>query len=172
MRLTIKAGKSSATQADLPSRSTSFCVASKVASDVAMPRIISTNSITGTGFMKCMPINCSGRSVAAAKRVMDSDEVLEAIIACGGSTELTSRRMSILMASFSLAASMATPTSPIIDRLSAGCILASAASLSASLILPPATCRARLPVMVAMPASMRSWLISLSRTRAPDRANT
>ena len=30
-----------------------------------MPRMISTSFMTGTGFMKCMPMNFSGRSVAA-----------------------------------------------------------------------------------------------------------
>ena len=137
-----------------------------------MPRMISTNSITGTGFMKCMPIKRSGRSVAAARRVMDSDDVLEAMMASGGSTELTSRKISLLIVSFSLAASMAKPASLIKERLSAGCRRDSAASLSASVILPPATWRAKLPVMVAMPASMRSCEISLSRTREPERAKT
>ena len=48
-----------------------------------MPRIISTSCITGTGFMKCMPMKRSGRSVAAASRVIEIDEVLEATIASG-----------------------------------------------------------------------------------------
>ena len=39
--------------------------------------------ITGTGFMKCMPMNLPGRSVAAASRVIEIDEVLVAISASG-----------------------------------------------------------------------------------------
>ncbi len=46
-----------------------------------MPRISSTSSINGTGFMKWMPMNCSGRSVAAASRVIDSEEVLVPMMA-------------------------------------------------------------------------------------------
>ena len=42
-----------------------------VGSSVAMPRISSTSFITGTGFMKCMPMNRSGRSVTAARRVIE-----------------------------------------------------------------------------------------------------
>ncbi len=36
----------------------------------------STNSISGTGFMKWMPMNFSGRSVEAASRVIEIDDVL------------------------------------------------------------------------------------------------
>ena len=49
-----------------------------------MPRISSTSFITGTGFMKCMPMKRSGRSVPAARRVIEIDEVLVAISASGG----------------------------------------------------------------------------------------
>ena len=45
---------------------------------MAMPRMISTSFITGTGFMKCMPMNFSGRSVAAPSRVIEIDEVFDA----------------------------------------------------------------------------------------------
>jgi hypothetical protein len=45
---------------------------------VAMPRMISTSFISGTGFMKCRPMNRSGRSVVEASRVIEIDEVLEA----------------------------------------------------------------------------------------------
>src|SRR6266571_948830 len=75
MRLTIKAGKSSAATGVLPSFSARSRAAAKVASSVAMPRISSTRLITGTGFMKCMPMNFPGRSVAAARRVIEIDEV-------------------------------------------------------------------------------------------------
>ena len=55
----------------------------KVWSSVAMPRMSSTSSISGTGFMKWMPMNCSGRSVEAASRVIEIDEVLVPRIASG-----------------------------------------------------------------------------------------
>ena len=46
-----------------------------------MPRISSTSCIIGTGFMKCMPMKRSGRSVTAARRVIEIEEVLVARIA-------------------------------------------------------------------------------------------
>ena len=48
-----------------------------------MPRTSSTSFITGTGFMKWMPMKRSGRSVCAASRVIEIDEVLVARIASG-----------------------------------------------------------------------------------------
>ena len=54
-----------------------------VASLVAWPRITSTSCITGTGFMKCIPITWSGRRVRAAISVMEIELVLVARIALG-----------------------------------------------------------------------------------------
>ena len=42
--------------------------------------MISTNRITGTGFIKCIPITFSGRFVKAAMVVIDKEEVLVASI--------------------------------------------------------------------------------------------
>ena len=42
----------------------------------------STSCITGTGFMKCMPITFSGRLVAAASLVIEIELVLVARMAC------------------------------------------------------------------------------------------
>ena len=77
----MKAGKSSALTGFLPSDSVSDRISAKVSSFVAMPRINSTRSMRGTGFMKCMPTKRSGRSVCAARRVIEIDEVLVAISA-------------------------------------------------------------------------------------------
>ncbi len=85
----MKAGKSSATVTVLSSLATNSLAAAKVPSSVAMPRTSSTSFITGTGFMKWMPMKRSGRSVAEARRVMESEEVLVARIASGFSTEQT-----------------------------------------------------------------------------------
>ena len=41
-----------------------------------MPRISSTSSINGAGFMKWMPMKRSGRSVEEASRVIDIEDVL------------------------------------------------------------------------------------------------
>ena len=51
-----------------------------VSCDVAIPRMISTSCITGTGFMKCMPITRCGRFVAPPSSVIEIDEVLLARI--------------------------------------------------------------------------------------------
>jgi len=45
--------------------------------------IIYTSFITGTGFIKCIPITCVGLFVALASCVMEIDEVLLAIMAVG-----------------------------------------------------------------------------------------
>ena len=66
----------------------------------------STRAITGTGFMKCMPMKCSGRSVAVASRVIDSDEVLVATIAAGFRCGTSFLKMSRFTSSRSVAASI------------------------------------------------------------------
>ena len=43
--------------------------------------MISTSFISGTGFMKCMPMTRSGRSIAAPSGVIEIDDVLVARIA-------------------------------------------------------------------------------------------
>jgi MFS family permease len=55
-----------------------------VASLVASPRMTSTNCITGTGFMKCIPMTWSGRFVRAAISVMEIELVLLARMAPAG----------------------------------------------------------------------------------------
>ncbi len=63
--------------------------------------------ITGGGFMKCIPMNFSGRLVAAASAVMEMDEVLEARSACAGRSASSFRKSSFFTPSFSTIASMA-----------------------------------------------------------------
>ena len=48
-----------------------------------MPRMSSTSCITGTGFMKCMPMKLLGPVGRGASRVIEIDEVLEARMAPG-----------------------------------------------------------------------------------------
>ena len=48
-----------------------------------MPRMISTSCMRGTGFMKWMPMNFSGRSVTEASRVIEMDDVLVASMQSG-----------------------------------------------------------------------------------------
>ena len=72
-----------------------------------MPRMISTSFITGAGFMKCRPMNRSGRSVTEARRVIEIDEVLEASRVFGPRCGSSALKMVFLISSFSVAASMA-----------------------------------------------------------------
>ena len=80
----MKPGKSIATTGVLPSLRARACTVWKVASSVAMPRTNSTSCIIGTGFMKCMPMNLSGRPEAVASMVIEIDEVFVSISASGG----------------------------------------------------------------------------------------
>jgi hypothetical protein len=84
MRLAMKPGKSLASAGVLPNLSTASQVSLKVSSEVAIPRMTSTSFISGTGFMKCMPITLSGRPVWAAMRPMGMEEVLVERMAPGG----------------------------------------------------------------------------------------
>ncbi|MGC4106975.1 MAG: hypothetical protein QM753_11595 [Thermomicrobiales bacterium] len=87
-------------------RAASACVAWKVGSSVAMPRMISTSFMTGTGFMKCMPMNFSGRSVPAPSRVIEIDEVFDAIMHDGFRCGRSALKIARFTSSFSVAASI------------------------------------------------------------------
>ena len=71
-----------------------------------MPRTSSTSFITGTGFMKWMPMKRSGRSVCAASRVIEIDEVLVARIASGLRIGQSCAKILRLTVSSSVAASI------------------------------------------------------------------
>lgn len=53
-------------------------VLANVAGEVCSPGMISTNFITGTGFIKCIPITCSGLVVEEAIFVIEMDDVFVA----------------------------------------------------------------------------------------------
>src|SRR5215470_14774289 len=165
----MKAGKSSATAIVLPSLATYCLVVSNVASSVAIPRMSSTSSISGTGFMKWMPMKRSGRSVAEASRVIEIDEVLLPTMASALSTGHTLAKIARLVSSFSVAASMTRSQSPKASSVSAGVMRLSAACRSSSVMRLRLTCRAMLPLMVAIPALIRSAERSLSLTSNPER---
>ena len=101
-------------------------------------------------------MKCSGRSVAAASRVIEIDEVLVARIASGFSSGQRSAKILRLTSSFSVADSITRSQSPSSSSVSAGVMRASAALRSSSVISLRETCRAMLPLMVASPALMRS----------------
>ena len=72
----------------------------------------STSCITGTGFMKCIPITWSGRLVRAAISVIEIEVVLVARIASGGAIRSSCSKTANLTAGFSLAASTTRLASP------------------------------------------------------------
>ena len=111
-----------------------------------------------------MPMKRSGRSVDAASRVIEIDEVLVAMIASGFSEAHRSAKILRLTSSFSVAVSITMSQSAMASYFSAGLMRASAALRSSSLISFLPTWRAMLPLMVAMPALMRSLDTSLSST--------
>ena len=93
--------------------------------------------MTGTGFIKCIPITWPGRCVTAAIWVMEIEEVLEAKIADEGARRSNSRNSSNLISSFSVAASTTrsaifTPSARVVK----GTIRCKEAALSASVRVP------------------------------------
>jgi hypothetical protein len=80
----------------------------------------------GTGFMKWMPMKCSGRSVEEASRVIEIDDVFEARMASGFSEAQISEKILRLTSSFSVAVSMTRSQPPSASNFSAGLIRASA----------------------------------------------
>ena len=77
----------------------------RVSWDVASPLITSMSFITGTGFMKCIPITLSGLLVCAASLVIEIDEVFDANIVCGLVMVVSCLKIDDLTSKFSSAAS-------------------------------------------------------------------
>src|ERR1041384_5300169 len=105
-RLDTKPGESLTSTGIFPSAKTSSCVTEYVASDVAIPRMTSTSFITGTGFMKCIPIKRSDRCDAAASLVIDIELVLLASITSSLTTLSSAVNRSDLIRRFSVTASI------------------------------------------------------------------
>lgn len=75
-----------------------------VSSEVSKPLIISTKVITGTGFMKWIPITLLGRLTNRASLVIEIEEVLEARIPSGARTSSKVSKIFLLMSKFSVTA--------------------------------------------------------------------
>src|SRR5580692_6583589 len=119
-----------------------------------------------------MPMKRSGRSVEAASRVIEIDEVLEATMADGFSTAQTSWKILRLTSSFSTALSITRSQSERPSMVSAETIRPSACLRASSVMIFLETWRDRLPLMVAMPDFRRSADTSLSTTSSPASAAT
>jgi hypothetical protein len=72
---------------------------------VFFPLIISTSFMIGTGFIKCIPITCSGLLVTVAISEIEMEEVLLAKMACAGAAASSASKIESLMPLFSVAAS-------------------------------------------------------------------
>ena len=154
MRLTMKPGESVEKAAVLPRRATTACAAAMVSSLVPAPRMTSTSAIIGTGFMKCRPMNLSGRPLAAPSRVIEIEDVFVATIACGPRLLESSLRIDALTASFSVAASMTRSQAARPARSAAVSIRARASPAAAAVIVSFLTCRSRFAaIAVRAPAS-------------------
>ena len=138
-------------------------------SEVEYPRMISTNFITGTGFIKCMPITLSGREVTAAICVIEIEEVFVAKITFGAVNLSKSANIFSFKFTFSVAASTTrstffTPSSMDVKVVK----FASVAAFSASVIASLVTCRSRFLPMVAIPLSRDACEISIKETLYPN----
>ena len=109
-RLETKPGASLTLTGVLPSRSLSARMAAKVASSVWRARMISSG-ITGTGFMKCMPIT-DAPPARAARRVSEIDEVFDAKMVCSLTTLAMRANNWALISSFQVAARSPAGSAP------------------------------------------------------------
>src|SRR3989449_5967618 len=185
-RFDTKPGESLTSTGVLPRARAISSVRRVVASAVSRPRITSTSCITGTGFMKCIPITCAGRSVAAASPVIEMEEVLEARMAPGGAVRSSSRNSASLILEFSLAASTTnsasfTASSEVLVRMrpsvSAPCSLLPAPFLIRRSIFAWIVLSARESASgatstsaVSHPAWAKTWAIPLPIVPAPTTA--
>ena len=83
-----------------------------VVSLVECPRMTSTSCMTGTGFIKCIPMTWAGRVVCAAISVMEMELVFVARTVPAAQTRSSCSKMENFTAGFSLAASI---TSSVMD---------------------------------------------------------
>ena len=134
----------------------SFFVRSKTvfitSSDVAYPLITSTSFITGTGFMKCIPITFSGLWVCEAIFVIDIEDVFVASIADGLQSWSSSLKILHFKSTFSVAASITisafcTPSPKDEKEL----IFFNVFSLSVAVIFSFTTIRSRFLEIVSKP---------------------
>ena len=129
--------------------------------------MISTSCMTGTGFMKCMPMTSSGRFVAPAIRVMGIDEVFDARITPGLQTSSSFLKMPSLRSSRSVAASTTMSASFMSSRLVLFLIRLRISVFWSALILSLATSRSRFLEIVSKPLLTNWSAMSFMMTLIP-----
>src|SRR5262245_35994577 len=131
----------------------------------------STSFISGTGFMKCMPITRSERRVRAASTVIEIDDVLLARIAAGGSSWSAVWNTLPLTSRFSVTASTQRSTSRrhCMSVVPISSFFAASARSPGS--VPFSTNLPRLLCTVCRPRSRNSCLTSTMKVDTPQVAN-
>ena len=143
-----------------------------VSSEVASPRMISTSFITGTGFMKCMPMTLSGREVRRAISVIEIELVLVARIASGLAMRSRSVKMRYLRPLSSLAASITSADSAAASSSMLRSTRARILTWSSAAIVPFFTCLSTFLAIVDLPLSSASCETSIIVTGKPYCAKT
>src|SRR5688572_649550 len=169
-RLVAKPGESRTSMLSLPRRLTHCRASSTAAGAVASPTTSSTRAERGTGLKKCMPRNRSGRSSAPARSVIESELVLLASRAVGGTTFSAAARRSRLASGISGMASTTNSTLSGSDRSVTVLSRPERASTSSpetplrrhspSMIRPRASAAAPMvasTTTTSQPASSRTW---------------
>ena len=142
-------------------------------SEVEYPRIISTSFMTGTGFMKCMPITLSGRVVTAAILVIEMEEVLVARMTSDCVSASKSLKILSLRSTFSVAASTTNSTPFTPSAMLANVVrFCKVCAFCASVRPPLATWRSRFLPIVATARSSAASDTSMRLTWYPNCAKT
>src|SRR5262245_5394720 len=171
-RFEMNPGKSCDTTGVLPNFTARARVASVVSGAVAWPGMISTSFMSGTGFMKCIPITLAGRPVTAAMRVIDSDEVLLASTVAGGQARSRASKIDDFRSNDSLTASTTQSQGDSASRDTERLIRPRAASLASFAISPFSTSFARLASIPLRPRSRKPCSRSVRTTFRPEAAAT
>ena len=128
--------------------------------------------MTGTGFMKCMPMKSAGRLVMAASLVMEMELVLEARMAPGLQTLSKVSKICFLISQRSVAASMTMSQAPRSSRAVVVFTRPKIVAFSSAFIFPLSTPRWRFLSMVATPFAAKSAEMSCMRIENPLWAKT
>ena len=167
-RLTMKPGRSAERVTVLPSAAARSAARAAVSSVVSMPRTSSTRGMTWAGCIQCRPTTLPGRRVAAPRRVMEMEEVLEARMAVGEDTTPSRRaKMDRLSASSSGAASTTNSAPARASSSAARVMRPRAASASEDDRWPRLTERARERCTADVPRSRAAGEGSTRMTSRP-----
>ena len=120
--------------------------------------------MTGTGFMKCIPITCAGRPVRDAISVIEMELVFVARIASAPAIRSSDSKMPNLTAGFSLAASTTSEAGAAASSDVAVVMRPRIASGASAESVPFFICRSRFARMVARALSRAAAALSTSAT--------